>query len=272
MSHHNKSKSLKSKADRYDLYLKSVQAPDVEIPFFNRVYRKEYGRSPVVLREDFCGTFAVCCEWVKSRADRLAVGVDIDPEPLQWGRQNNLEAIKPVQQKRIELLQLDVRKVMGRKADVLSAQNFSFWIFKSRKELLKYFHAAYANMAPHGVFVLDMMGGSETIEEGHIDTTSCKGFDYVWEQARFDPITHDCTFYIHFHFKDGSEMNRAFVYHWRFWTIPEVREVLLEAGFKRADVYWEGTDLETEEGNGVYTRRKQAPSEPAWISYIVAVK
>ena len=272
MSRRKKGKSKADRADRYELYLKSVQAPDVETPFFNRVYRKEYGRLPVVLREDFCGTFAVCCEWVKSGSGRIAVGVDIDDEPLQWGRQNNLAALKPSQQQRVELLQLDVRKVAGRKADVLAAQNFSFWIFKTRKELLEYFRAAYANMASRGVFTLDMMGGSETIEEDRSDVTSYKGFDYIWEQARFDPITHDCSFYIHFRFKDGSEMKRAFVYHWRFWTIPEVREVLLEAGFKRADVYWEGTDPKTEEGNGVYSRRKQAPCEPAWISYIVAVK
>ena len=29
------------KADRYELYLASVQAPDVDVAFFDRVYKKE---------------------------------------------------------------------------------------------------------------------------------------------------------------------------------------------------------------------------------------
>ena len=35
---------------------------------------------------------------------------------------------------------------------------------------------------------------------------------------------------------------------------------------------WEGTDEETGEGNGVYRRRKHAPSEPTWIAYVAAAK
>jgi len=236
-----------SSADRYDLYLRAVQSPESEIPFFIRVYKREYDALPTVLREDFCGTFAVCCQWAKSRKDRIAIGVDIDAQPLDWGRKHNLQPLRPQQQQRVQLMQDDVRKVKGPKADVQAAQNFSFWIFKTRKELLGYFKAAYANLARKGVFVLDMMGGLETMEEDHTDTTSYKGFKYLWEQARFDPITHDCSFYIHFTFKDGSKLHRAFEYHWRFWMLPEVREVLLQAGFRRVDVYWEGTDSETEE-------------------------
>ena len=60
--------------------------------------------------------------------------------------------------------------------------------------------------------------------------------------------------------------------HWRFWTLPEVNEVLREVGFNQVNVYWEDTDSDTEEGNGVYRQRKHAPSDPAWICYVVAVK
>ena len=51
-------------ADRYALYLDSVQEPSHEVSFFKRAFKKEFGREPVVLREDFCGTAAVCYEWV----------------------------------------------------------------------------------------------------------------------------------------------------------------------------------------------------------------
>ena len=65
-------------ADKYDLYIRSVQSPDVEVTFFDRAYRAQYGRRPMILREDFCGTAAVCYDWVKSAPGRTAVGVDLD--------------------------------------------------------------------------------------------------------------------------------------------------------------------------------------------------
>jgi|GEM_PF-4191526 len=34
------------KADKYELYLASVQAPDVDVEFFERVYKKEYKQPP----------------------------------------------------------------------------------------------------------------------------------------------------------------------------------------------------------------------------------
>jgi len=46
-------------ADKFELYVRSVQSPDVEVAFFDRAFRGRYGRRPQVLREDFCGTAAV---------------------------------------------------------------------------------------------------------------------------------------------------------------------------------------------------------------------
>ena len=261
-----------SRADKYKLYQKSVQEPDHEVEFLGRAFKSAYGRAPQVLREDFCGAYAVCCKWAKSGPKRKAIGVDIDPEPLAWGTEHNLTRLEPDQQQRVSLIQADVREVTGPKADVLAAQNFSFWIFKTRDELRGYFKAARANLRRQGVMVLDMMGGPDLLKEDQQDVKPYKKFKYIWDQQRFDPITHDCLFHIHFKFPDGSELHRAFTYDWRLWTIPEVCELLAEAGFKRVDVYWEGTDEKTGEGNGVYRRRKHAPSEPTWIAYIAASK
>jgi len=264
--------SLASKADKYDLYLQSVQEPDHEVDLLNRVYKDAYGKPARILREDFCGTFAVCCDWVRGRPKRRAIGVDIDPEPLNWGRSHNLSQLSPKAQARIELIQGDVRTVHGPKADIVAAQNFSFCIFKTRDALRAYFASALQNLKTEGVLLLDMMGGSECLEEETEDVHKQKGFKYVWEQHRFDPITHNCTCFIHFRFKDGSELNRAFRYDWRLWTIPELRELLTEAGFRKTWVYWEGTDRETGEGNDIFRRREHAESDPAWIAYIVGVK
>ena len=94
------------------------------------------------------------------------------------------------------------------------------------------------------------MGGAELLEDDRPDEVkSFRSYKYVWEQKRFDPITHDCEFFIHFRFPDGSALERAFHYQWRLWTIPEIRELLVEAGFRRADVYWEDTDRRTGKGN-----------------------
>jgi len=259
-------------ADKYDLYLRSVQSPDHEVGFFRRAYKSAYGTVPTVLREDFCGTAAVCCEWVKGKADRQAIGIDIDPVPLRWGKQNNLADLSPAARKRVRLVRTDVRRVEGPKADVLAAQNFSFNCFQKRSDLLTYFKAARRNLKRKGVMVLDVLGGPEVMEEDQQEIKSFRGYKYVWHQRSFDPINNRAVFAIHFRFPDGSELENAFVYDWRMWTLPEIRELLAEAGFARSEVYWEGTDPKTGEGNDVYRRRERAESDPAWVAYVVAIK
>ena len=70
---------------------------------------------------------------------------------------------------------------------------------------------------------------------------------------------------------DGSEMKRAFAYDWRLWSIPELRDLLAEAGFVDTEVYWEATDRKTGEGNGNYYKAESALDDPAWVAYIVGV-
>jgi len=263
--------SQAARADRYDLYQRSVQEPHSQCQFFERVYRKEFGREPLVLREDFCGTGAVCCEWARRRRQHAACGFDLDPEPLAWGLEHNAGALDPETQRRIQLTQADVRQIHGPKGDVISAENFSYFTFRTRDALRGYFRAARSNLAQQGVMVLDIMGGPEVMEEDREEERQIDGFTYVWENHRFDPINHDCTYFIHFEFRDGSRLRRAFRYDWRLWTIPEVRELLLEAGFRRVDVYWEGAD-DDGDGNGIFRLQKRAPSDPAWIAYVVGIK
>jgi hypothetical protein len=259
-----------ARADKYDLYQQSVQDPEHEVEFFQKVYKQVFGRAPKVLREDFCGTFAICCEWAKKRSHQ-AIGVDLDPEPIAWGKEHNLGALDENAQQRVEIKQQDVRSKTSPKAHVLAAQNFSFWEFKTRRELLDYFKHCRASMDDSGLMFMDMMGGPECLDEDSEDERNIGRFTYVWEQNRFDPITHDARFHIHFRFPDGSELNRAFTYEWRFWSIPEVRELLEEAGFSKSHVYWEGTD-EDGEGDNNWKKATWAYSEPAWIAYIIAVK
>ncbi|MCA9140882.1 MAG: hypothetical protein KDB00_29125 [Planctomycetales bacterium] len=263
-------------ADKFDLYQKSVQTPEHEVEFFEQAYREAYKRKPLTLREDFCGTFAVCCDWVASSPKRTAVGVDLCGETLQWGREHNLAKLKPKQQQRVTLLQEDVRVTGTEPADVLAAQNFSFWLFKTRPEVVDYFKIARSNLKDQGIMVMDMMGGGECFTEDYTDKRTIKkgkkGFSYHWNQESFNPITADATFSISFKFPDGSKLKRAFEYNWRFWSIPEVREMLAEAGFRESHVYWERENEEDPELDGGWYRCGSADSDPSWICYIVAIK
>lgn len=269
-----KALTMAEQADKFDCYQKSVQSPEHEVEFFEQAFKDAYRRKPYSLREDFCGTFAVCCEWVKSNRKRTALGVDLCPETLQWGRDNNLASLTASQQARVQLLEQDVRK-KNDPVDVLAAQNFSFWIFKTREEVLKYFKIAHTNLCEQGVMIMDMMGGGDCYTEGHVDKRTIvkgkKGFKYHWKQESFNPVNADASFNISFKFKDGSKLKKAFEYHWRFWTIPEVGELLKQAGFSECHVYWEEED-EDGEDTGIWSRQTTAPSNPSWICYIVAVK
>lgn len=257
------------RGDKYDLYVRAVQAPETDVGFVQRVHTSLVGRPARFLREDFCGTAALACAWVKAHGKNRALGVDIDPEPLAWGREHYVEALRPSQQDRIELVRGDVMHRRRERADVLVAFNFSYFLFKSRPQLLRYFRAARSHIAPRGLLLLDAYGGADS-QRVQDDIREVDGFDYVWDQHVFDPISHHATNYIHFEFPDGSRLNRAFTYHWRLWTLPEIRELLDEAGFKDVAVYWEGTERRTNEPNGVFTRRERAPDDPAWICYIAA--
>lgn len=258
------------RADKYALYLKAVQDPDHEVEFFEQAYREANGdAAPIVLREDFCGTFAVCCKWVAAKPNRKALGVDLDPEPLAWGKEHHLASLTVDQQKRVKLLEEDVRKVCSPKADVLAAQNFSFYLFMEREQLLTYFKAARRNMAPGGVMVLDMMGGPDCLKEDEAETRKCDGFTYVWKTLKVNPITNISEHTISFRFKDGSRLEDAFRYRWRMWSIPEVRDLLIEAGFARVDIYWEG-EGDDGDGDDNWKITTEAGMDPSWLCYIVA--
>jgi len=88
----------------------------------------------------------------------------------------------------------------------------------------------------------------------------------VWEHARYNPIANEILCHIHFRFRDGSEIREAFTYDWRLWTIPEIRECLLEAGFRDTQVWWDPTDEDE------YRLSESEENQPGWLVYIVGVK
>ncbi|HWP94483.1 MAG TPA: methyltransferase [Gammaproteobacteria bacterium] len=256
-------------ADRHVLYEEAVQSPEHEIEFLEQTFKRLRGRQPELLREDFCGTANVACTWARRGARNRAIAVDIDPAVLDWGRKHHLLRLRPAVRARVTLLQADVLTVETEPADIVVALNFSYWIFKDRARMRRYFENVRRGLKPDGLFVIDAYGGSDAHRILR-ERRKCGRFTYVWHQAEYDPVTNHITCHIDFVFSDGSRLPRAYTYHWRLWSLPELRELLAEAGFGRSTVYWQGTDEETGEESDEFNPVERGEADPAWIAYIVA--
>jgi cyclopropane fatty-acyl-phospholipid synthase-like methyltransferase len=261
-------------SNKHELYQLSVQNVEAEIDFVDETFEEIRGRQGILLREDFCGTGNTSTEWVKRRQSNQAIGLDIDQPTLNWGIESHVMEMDEDARSRIRLLNRNVLEPGDASdVDIVLAMNFSYWLFKTREELCNYFRSVRSSLGKDGIFFLDHYGGSEAMSETReskkIDDGPGRKFTYVWEQKHFNPITCDMECRIHFKFPDKTRLNDAFVYHWRLWSLVEIRELLTEAGFSEVHVYWEGEDEEGE-GNGEYERTLQGEADPAFINYIVA--
>lgn len=264
----SRKKTMAEKADRHATYEKAVQTPDIESAFVADTFRRIRKRAAQSFREDFCGTAALACEWVRGGPKRRAIGVDLDPEVLEWGKRRHYDRLKPAQQARMKHVLGDVARVRTERVDVVGAFNFSYWIFKTRPEMLKYFRRVRESLVDDGIFFLDAYGGYEAYKEIR-ETTECKGFTYIWQQEKYYPVTGEMLCHIHFRFPDGSRMNKAFSYDWRLWSLPEIRELLAEAGFSRVTVWWEGTGKDGR-GNGEFSPEPRGEADAGWVAYVIA--
>jgi len=267
-------------AEKYRLYEAAVQAPDHNLLFLEQTFRRRFNRALKTLREDFCGTARLACEWVSWGANHEAWGVDLDPGPLAWGQAEHVDALGEAAD-RVHLLEGDVRTVQTPPVDAAVAFNFSYWVFKARNDLRAYFRHAFQSLASPGLLVMDLFGGPSA-QEVVTEKRKVKGktdhrgaplptFTYVWEQARFNAVRHDLLCRIHFRFRDGSEIQRAFTYDWRLWSIPELTDLLREAGFADVAVHTHGWD-DDGTSNDVYKKVDHFENEQAWLAYLVAVK
>ena len=254
---------------KYDFYERSVQNAESEVEFMQKEFKRFYGRPAYMMREDFCGTGAISCNWVKQNKNSEAYGIDLDPEPIKMGKERHYSKLTPKEKSRMHYLEENVLKASAPKSDVICAFNFSYFIFKKRKDILKYFKTVRKSLNKQGVFFLDIFAGPES-QKLVTDEKKMKGLTYYWECQHFNPLTHDCTFAIHFRDAKGKKHKNVFTYHWRMWTMPELRDLLIEAGFSKTVVYWEGDD-EDGSGNGEFEPADDAENCDAWVSYIAAL-
>ncbi|KAI5065973.1 hypothetical protein GOP47_0018597 [Adiantum capillus-veneris] len=337
---------------KYELYQTSVQSPKGDISYLQKFFLLYIGgRSPVHLREDFCGTALICAEWLKGGIQRLATGLDLDLEALKWGLSNNFKNLGGNACDRVHLLHgnvlqpLSSAKVVSasadavvnptafvdsdqgpdaddgfcansndglaaprafskehvalvkresseeakfssegdnckfvRNIDIVCAFNYSCCCLHTRPDLVLYFkHVFDALSAKGGIFAMDLYGGVSS--ETHLKLRRhFPDFTYVWEQEAFDVINRMTKISLHFQLKNNRMIRHAFTYHWRLWSLPEVRDCLREAGFNDVH-FWvrEMPSLEEREDNedtwdedSKYEEATVFYQQSAWNAYIVA--
>jgi len=137
-----------------------------------------------------------------------------------------------------------------------------------------YFKSAYKSIGKKGMIVVDAFGGTDAMD-ANVEKRVVKGkgykFTYIWEQKNYNVIRNEAEFNMHFKMSNGRVMRNAFQYDWRMWTLPEIREAMREAGFKKTSVYWEGVDKHGR-GNGHFRALEYDDACEVWIAYIVGIK
>ncbi len=270
-----KLKPKKPTPHRYALYEEAVQCPEWHVHHFPKIVKEETGKEPKSLREDFCGTGRISIEWVRYGKGRTATGLDLDGEPLEYGKEHHLRPLPEEFKKRVNFIQQDVLKGTKEKFDLICACNFSFFTFRDRKIMRWYFESVLKSLKSKGALILEVAGGEGMIEEleesRHVTIPDYGKVKYTWDQKGYDPISSIADYAIHFDLPDGKKLKNAFTYHWRIWGIRELRDLLADAGFSRSAVYWETTNRQGD-GSGVFVKAERGDHAHAWIAYIVGIK
>lgn len=214
--------------DKHDLYEHAVQSPAQTALFLHTVHAKK----PRTLCDDFCGAGAIARAFLHTFPDAKATAIDKDAAPLRALRERADESIAP----RLTIRKANVLATRAR-ADVIAALNFPLGYFHDRTNLLKYLRAARARLNPAGVLVADTYGGPSAFQTGRYDVKLDNAVRYTWEQREANPLTGRVLNAMHFDVPSSGPMRDAFVYDWRLWSVPELRDAMTEAGFKSVDAY-----------------------------------
>ncbi len=229
--------------DRHDLYELCVQSATDLVPFL----RAMHGGEPTVLCEDFCGTAAVGRAWCDMVEDSSAVGVDLSEEVLARATRG--------QTPRLTLRCADALESTDR-GEIIFVGNFSIGEIHDRAELVRYLARCRSRLEAGGVFICDTYGGDSAYRIGHVHRThrapDGRRVRYTWEQREADPLTGIVENAMHFRIDRGGtieeELHDAFVYRWRLWSVPELRDAMREAGFASSEVFSKMPDAVDDEG------------------------
>jgi SAM-dependent methyltransferase len=250
----------------YDLYELAVTNPGPLSRFIDAAWRQRGSRAKPVLREDFSGSGALARAWAKEYGP--AIAVDRDPAALKaCGEHSSVKRV--------------CRDVLActLKADIIAATNFAAGYFHTRPELVAYLKHARACLKKGGMFCADLYGGSDAFMRGktrqRLRGPSGEFIEYTWEQREAFPQTGRVLNAIHFRVGDQRSLKGArsfpdaFTYDWRLWSIPELRDAMLEAGFKIVRIF--DRLGEAVDSNGKLHIRELGEQEPMDDPFVVYV-
>lgn len=220
--------------DRHDLYELCVQSARHAVEMLRAIH----GGDPRVLGEDFCGTAGVSREWSR-RAGCTAVATDIDGAVMERGAGFGVPGVRFVKGDVLHTLHEPCS------VDAVFVGNFSIGEIGDRCELVRYFERSKERLRTGGVFVCDTYGGESAYRLGAVRRTHVAPdgsiVEYTWEQRRADAATGRVENALHFRVRRGDEvvleLPDAFVYRWRLWSVPELRDAMTEAGFAATSVH-----------------------------------
>ncbi|MBX3365183.1 MAG: methyltransferase domain-containing protein [Phycisphaeraceae bacterium] len=238
--------------DRFTCYELCVQSPRHVVALL----RAAHGGEAFLLREDFCGTAAVSRRWCAEGAKRgdgsRAIGIDLDPEAISRARQ---EAQREQAAVGLALHVGDATikdaPAASAAADIIFVGNFSIGYLHRRADLMRYLRYSRERLSRAnagfggGIFACDTYGGARAFRLGSIERRhpgrAGEVIHYVWTHAQADPVTGMVENRISFRVERSGEFVQdlpdAFVYHWRLWSIAELREAMLEVGYSSVEVY-----------------------------------
>lgn len=255
---------------KYKLYESSVQNHDADIEFINKQYKKFFNRAPLTFREDFGGTAAMACDWVKQSPEHKAWAIDLDPEPIKYGVENHYTKLNDEQKERMKYVEGNVLTDYEFKSDITVAFNFSYFIFKKRNDLVEYFTKVREGLGEEGVFFVDIFGGTEARQELE-EETEHDNHTYFWDCDSYNPLTEEVLYYIHFKtHNDGVMYKKVFTYDWRMWSVGEIKDAMLDAGFSKVVTFWEGTE-EDGSGDGEFYISSDEENCESWVTYLAAM-
>lgn len=258
--------STHAQLDRFDLYEQAAQSPQMQARFL-RALLTDRTSEAITLGEDFCGTGAVSRAWLALDPSHRAVCVDHDAAPLTRLRASGAD------DRRLVVHEDDVAQITD-PVDLIAVLNFSICEIHDRVALIAYLRHARSRLVSGdgaGTIVLDLYGGVDAFAIGESDVELRGGVRYVWEQREADPLTGRVVNAMHFFPAEGPPLRDAFVYDWRLWSAPELRDALREAGFGAITVYDRLGDAIDDDGR-VYAQPIDSADEldENFVVYLVA--
>ncbi len=237
-----RSSAADDRISRHDLYEWCAQDPLRDAMLLHSIH----GGAPRILGEDFAGTGAISRAWVGAIPQRRAIAVDRDAEPLA-----RCEGTPGITTHTADVV--DVRD----RADVIAVMNFSICEWHDRRSLVAYLRHARSRLRPVGVLVASLFGGEDAMHTGRYQQdvqTPAGTVMYEWEQRTADVTTGRIVCAMHFKIGRSAWVRDAFVYDWRLWSIAELREAMVDAGFTATEVYDHGEHAIDAEG-ALHARR-----------------